>query len=114
MVDGGAGLLSFTHIDATMLTIGANKSVSKGASVSVATRVTDGGTGSGIANASVGLWRHLSSGGGWTLVATKTTTGSGATAATVTVTKSAQYQWRFAGSFVHDKGVSAIQSITAK
>ena len=111
---GGAGIVSFTHIDASLLSIGPSRSVAKGATVSVATKLTDGGTGSGIAKASVGLYRHLATGGPWKLAATKMTSAGGQAVASVKVTASAQYEWRFAGALVHDPGNSSIQSLLVK
>jgi len=107
---GGAGIVTYTHIDATALTIGPSKSVHKGL-VPVTTRLTDGGTGTGITGARVGLFRRMLTGGPWKLAASKVTGAGGQAAATVNVTASAQYEWRYAGALIFNPGTSPVQSL---
>ena len=110
-VSGGAGSMTFEHIDASQLSAGASRSVPKGSMAIVSTRLIDGGTGNGIANASVGLYRRMVPSGVWTLVITKTTSASALATVTVKVNASVQYQWRYAGAFIHDPATSPIQAL---
>jgi hypothetical protein len=107
---GGPGSLIFEHIDASLLSAGANRSALKGTTLNVSTRLTDGGTGTGIAGAYVGLYRRMGS-GPWTLLATKITSPSGQALATVKVNASAQYEWQYAGALVHGPATSPVQQL---
>jgi hypothetical protein len=110
---GGAGVVTYTHIDASALSIGPSRSVHTGAATTVVTRLTDGGTGSGIPGATVDLYRRLVTGGPWKLAAVKTTTAGGQAVATVHVSASAQYEWRYAGALVHNPTTSPVESLLA-
>ena len=111
---GGPGIFTYSHIDVSQLTIGASESVHKGATVIMATRLTDGGTGSGIATASVGLYRRLLPNGSWTLASTKSTSAGGQAHTTVKAVGSAQYEWRYLGGPIHDAVTSSIQTVLVK
>ena len=110
---GGAGIVTFTHIDASQLTIGHSKSVRKGTTTSIVTRLTDGGSGSGIASAPVALYRRTLPSGTWKLVAARTTSAGGQALAPVKVMASAQYQWRYLGALTHGPVTSSTQSVLA-
>lgn len=109
---GGNGRLTFAQIDASKLTIGANKSIIKGHTTTVATKLTDAGTGLAIGGRTVTLWKKPKAGGSWTKIATKTTGSGGATSVTVKPGSSTIYQWRFAGTLIHLKASSPTQTIT--
>jgi hypothetical protein len=110
--NGSNGLITFTRIDASVLTIGKSKTVKKGTAVTIATRLTDLATGRGIGHAKVTLYKRFSKTGPWSKVTTKTTSSTGTAGALVAANRFTQYQWRFAGDWVHDPSRSPIQSIS--
>lgn len=110
--NGANGSITFTQIDASHLTIGGNRTISKGTSVTIATKLTDAGTGNAIGGQSVSLWRKPASGGSWTKVTSKTTSSSGTASVSVTPTASTIYQWRFGGTFVHLATNSPTETVT--
>jgi hypothetical protein len=111
-VAGANGLLTVAHIDASVLTIGASKTVKKGTAVTVATRLTDRSTAKPIAKQKVTLYKRTSTSGLWSKVATKTTSSTGRASVLVAPTRFTQFQWRYGGALVHDPVKSPLQSIS--
>ena len=108
---GASGVITFAHIDASTLTIGRSRKVVRGSRQTIATKLVDRATGQAIAHQTVMLYRRTSPSGSWSRIATKTTSSTGAAHASVVLTRAAQFQWRYAGSWVHDPATSATQSI---
>ncbi len=108
---GASGLITFANIDPSKLTIGASKTVKKGTTVTVATRLTDRANGKPIAHDKVSLYKRTSKSGPFTKVITKTTSSKGKAKVLLVVKKFTQFQWRYAGGWVHDRATSAKQSI---
>jgi hypothetical protein len=111
-VTGANGLVSYAQIDASKLSISANRSITKGHTTTTATKLTDAGTGAAVAGRTVTLWRKPKSGGSWAKIATRTTSSSGGAAVTVKPGASALYQWRFGGTLIHLAANSPVQTIT--
>ncbi len=110
---GGNGKLTFAQIDASNLSIGASKTVTKGTTVTLATKLTDAGTGAPITGRPVALFKRAAhSGSTWTYVVTKTTSSTGVASTTQKPTASTIYQWRFPGTLIHLKVTSGSQGVT--
>jgi hypothetical protein len=109
---GGNGLVTYAQIDASKLTIGANKTITRGHTVTIATKLTDAGTGLAIGARPVTLWKKPKSGGSWTKIATKTTSAAGTASVLAKPGASAVFQWRFGGTLIHLRANSPTQTIT--
>jgi hypothetical protein len=108
---GAHGVSTFTHIDISKLTIGNSKTISKGDKVTIKTRLTDRSTGKPIAKQRVTLYKRASYGAPWHKVAAKTTSPKGTASVGLKLKSSAQFQWRYDGTWVHDPARSPRQSI---
>jgi hypothetical protein len=112
-VSGANGRVTFAQIDASRLTIGRSATITKGHTVTIATQLTDAGTGAAIGGLPVTLYRRGAVAGSvFTPVITKTTSASGTAAVVLKPLASTIYQWRFAGSLIHLPVNSVGQTIT--
>ncbi len=109
---GENGRFSVAQIDASKLTIGGPASAAQGKNVTLSTKLTDAGTGRPAAHLPVTLYKKA--GGGWSKVATKTTSATGVAKASVKLTKSSTFQWRFRGTLIHLKVSSATRTVRAR
>lgn len=109
---GANGVITFTHIDPSVLSIGPSRTIDRGSTVTIATRLTDRATAKPIAHQPVALYRRSSPSGPWTKFATRTTSATGRASVPVSPTRPTTYQWRYSGSWVHDPTTSAKQSVT--
>ena len=109
--NGGHGVMTFVHIDASVLTIGKSKTVKKGTTATIATRLTDRSTAAAIAGQRVLLYKRTSKTAPWSLVASRITTSTGRASVARTVKRFTQFQWRYAGNLIHDPTRSPIQSV---
>jgi hypothetical protein len=95
---GGNGRLTIAQIDASK-------------NVTLSTKLTDAGTGRPAAHLPVTLYKKA--GGGWSKVATKTTSSTGVAKASVKLTKTTTFQWRFKGTLIHLSTKSPTKTINA-
>src|SRR5436190_1573101 len=98
IANGGYGVMTFVHIDASVLTIGKSKTVKKGTTATIATRLTDRSTAAAIAGQRVLLYKRTSKTAPWSLVASRITTSTGRASVARTVKRFTQFQWRYAGN----------------
>jgi hypothetical protein len=109
---GDNGVITYAHIDASVLTIGKSKTITKGHAATIATRLTDRSTAAPIADQQVSLFKRACKTCAWTKVATKTTSGTGRASVLVAPSKTTRYEWRYGGGWIHDPATSPIQLIT--
>ena len=106
---GGPGVVSL--LPASTLKAPPATTVSYGRSLRLSTRLTESGTGSGVAGAAVSLYRRSPSSAVWQRVRTTTTSGNGTAGVAVAQSASALYQWRYAGSANRQAATSGTASV---
>lgn len=108
---GDDGVVKFTRIDATSLTIGSSKTIASGTTITVATTLTDSRLGTKLSGQTVALYKRTSRTAPWKLVTTKVTSSVGRATVQQQPMRFTQYRWTFAGSLIYDRATSPTQTI---